>query len=28
MYEPNKYGLTPTQRVRTLPSGNANVAGK
>jgi uncharacterized protein YfaS (alpha-2-macroglobulin family) len=28
MYEPNKYGLTPTQRVRTLPSGNAKVAGK
>ena len=28
MYEPNKYGLTPTQRVRTLPSQGTKVAGK
>ncbi len=28
MYQPEKYGLSPTQRVRTLPSGNAKVAGK
>jgi len=26
MYQPDKYGLSPTQRVRTLPSGNAKVA--
>lgn len=26
MYQPEKYGLSPTQRVRTLPSGNAKVA--
>lgn len=28
MYQPDKYGLSPTQRVRTLPSGNAKVAEK
>ncbi len=28
MYQPEKYGLSPTQRVRTLPSGNTKVAGK
>ncbi len=28
MYQPDKYGLSPTQRIRTLPSGNAKVAGK
>lgn len=26
MYEPSKYGLSPTQRVITLPNGNAKVA--
>ncbi len=26
MYQPDKYGLSPTQRVRTLPSGNTKVA--
>ena len=28
MYQPDKYGLSPTQRIRTLPSGNTKVAGK
>lgn len=28
MYEPSKYGLSPTQRVITRPSGNAKVAGR
>ena len=28
MYQPEKYGLTHTQRIRTLPSGGANVAWK
>ena len=28
MYEPSKYGLSPTQRVITLPGVNAKVAGK
>jgi len=28
MYQPDKYGLSPTQRIRTLPSGNAKVADK
>jgi len=28
MYEPNKYGLSPSQRLRTLPSGAGQVAGK
>ena len=28
MYQPDKYGLSPTQRIRTLPSVNAKVAGK
>jgi len=28
MYQPDKYGLSPTQRIRTLPSGNAKVAEK
>lgn len=27
MYQPDKYGLSPTQRVRTLPSAGAKVAG-
>ncbi len=26
MYQPDKYGLSPTQRIRTLPSGNTKVA--
>lgn len=26
MYQPEKYGLSPTQRIRTLPSGNGKVA--
>jgi len=28
MYQPDKYGLTPTQRVRTLPSGGVKVVDK
>jgi uncharacterized protein YfaS (alpha-2-macroglobulin family) len=28
MYQPDKYGLSPTQRIRTLPSVNTKVAGK
>jgi uncharacterized protein YfaS (alpha-2-macroglobulin family) len=28
MYEPDKYGLTPTQHLRTLPSGSGQVAGQ
>ncbi|MEZ5387977.1 MAG: alpha-2-macroglobulin family protein [Prosthecobacter sp.] len=28
MYQPDKYGLSPSQRIRTLPSGGANVAEK
>lgn len=28
MYQPDKYGLSPTQRIRTLPSGNTKVAGQ
>lgn len=28
MYQPDKYGLTPTQHLRTLPSGGGQVAGK
>jgi uncharacterized protein YfaS (alpha-2-macroglobulin family) len=28
MYQPDKYGLSPTQRVRTLPSAGTKVAGK
>ena len=28
MYQPDKYGLSPTQRIRSLPSGNAKVADK
>jgi uncharacterized protein YfaS (alpha-2-macroglobulin family) len=28
MYQPDKYGLSPTQRIRTLPSGNTKVADK
>jgi alpha-2-macroglobulin len=28
MYQPDKYGLSPTQRIRTLPSAGAKVAGK
>jgi hypothetical protein len=28
MYQPDKYGLSSTQRIRTLPSGNTKVAGK
>ena len=28
MYQPDKYGLTPTMRVKTLPSPHARVAGK
>jgi uncharacterized protein YfaS (alpha-2-macroglobulin family) len=28
MYQPDKYGLSPTQRVRTLPSAGAKVAEK
>ena len=28
MYQPEKYGLSPTQRIRTLPATNAKVAGK
>ncbi|MFM2179758.1 MAG: hypothetical protein RL015_3856 [Verrucomicrobiota bacterium] len=28
MYQPNKYGLSPTQHLRTLPSGDGRVAGK
>lgn len=28
MYQPDKYGLSPTQRIRTLPSAGANVAEK
>lgn len=28
MYQPDKYGLSPTQRVRTLPTATAKVAGK
>jgi uncharacterized protein YfaS (alpha-2-macroglobulin family) len=28
MYQPDKYGLSPTQRIRTLPSGNTKVAEK
>ncbi len=27
MNQADKYGLSPTQRIRTLPSGNAKVAG-
>ncbi|MES2595064.1 MAG: alpha-2-macroglobulin family protein [Verrucomicrobiota bacterium] len=28
MYQPDKYGLSPTQHLRTLPSGGGQVAGK
>ncbi|MDB6004011.1 MAG: terpenoid cyclase/protein prenyltransferase alpha-alpha toroid, partial [Prosthecobacter sp.] len=28
MYQPDKYGLSPTQRIRTLPSAGAKVAEK
>lgn len=28
MYQPDKYGLSPTQRIRTLPSGSTKVADK